>query len=155
MRALQYRRFLLLDALEVNGTWFHVRATLQDPEHELQLDFVVNLEGCVSLPVLSATRMPFQDCRGVAPLVSVIDGHRIGRDLSSEQLERLRGPAGCFHVLELVEPALRFAANMRASLKVGWSNMHPPSDLTVPAMVAARLTGCHAFEQGMPRINQP
>lgn len=155
MRAVDYRRFLLLDALEIDRTWFHVRGTLQDPEHELQLEFVVNPEGRVSLPVLSATRMPFQDCKGIGQLVTVIDGHRIGRDLSPEQLGRLRGHAGCFHVLELVEPALRFAANMRASLKVGWSNMHPPSDLTVPAMVAAGITSCHAFEQGLPRIGRP
>lgn len=112
----------------------------------------IDSEGRLSLPVIHATRMPFLECSGAARLANLLEGHRVSRPLPAEVVAALRD--GCFHAFEVVEPSLRFAANVRAGIKAGWSNMHPPSRKTQEAMRLAKLDGCAAFRDGRPQLHR-
>lgn len=150
-----YRRSLDFEAHALAAQWFHVRGRLDDAEHGMMIDFVVDDLGRIRMPSLRASRMPFQECHRLADLGKVLEGSSAARDFTAAQVEALRGASGCFHAIELLSAAKHFAANVRAGLKAGWTNMHPPSTRTAPAMAEARLPTCLAFREGQPTLQHP
>lgn len=131
---------------------FEVRARLVDAEHSLSFAGQVDPEGHLSSPIIQTPRMPFLECSRATGLASMLGGHGVSRPLPAEVVAALRD--GCFHTLEIVEPSLRFAANVRAGIKAGWPNMHPPSPKTPQAMRLAKLDGCAAFRDGRPQLDR-
>ena len=147
-----YRRDLNLEAWNLADASFEVRTLLGDAAHSMSFAGQVDSEGRLSSPVIQAARMPFLECSRAAGLASMLEGHHVSRPLPVEVVAVLR--EGCFHALEIVEPSLRFAANVRAGIKAGWPNMHPPSPKTPQAMRLAKLDGCAAFRDGRPQLNR-
>ncbi len=123
---LRYQRSILLEARGGGDDALVVLATLEDPEHRFCLSLRADASGIIQNAWMEVEDAPFASCRLVGGSVACLHGVNVLHGLPREVRNLLDGSMGCFHLRELTEPAVHFAANILTSVAVGWNDMHPP-----------------------------
>jgi len=107
--------------------------------HDLWVRLTVDGDYVVRAVEAASDVTPWDLCKQAEATLSVMVGERIARGWSSRVKERLRGPASCTHLMEMLIPAATTALQ-------GIRGLHPERRRAVDAHgVPLQIDSCYAY----------
>ncbi|GJH27024.1 DUF2889 domain-containing protein [Caballeronia novacaledonica] len=119
-----------------------------EPLHDLWIRLTVDDAYVVRDIDARSDATPYPLCKEAESTLRVLVGQRIASGWSSIVKERLRGPAGCTHLMEMLIPMATSALQaIRGVKREGAKNVNP-------ADVPVRLDSCYAYSRGREVIQR-
>lgn len=116
--------------------------------HDLRIRMTIDQDLVVQDIQAASVTTPWALCRNAESTLSVLLGERIARGWSSKVKERLRGAAGCTHLMEMLIPMATVALQ-------GIRGLQPEHVLAVDSDgVPRKIDSCYAYSREREVVQQ-
>ena len=120
-----HERNVNVKVIDEGKPYLRVHASLLDVEHSFQAEMVVDIQsGRIEEVAAAMAQRPYKTyCPYALDNVQKLKGDVIGPGISRRIIEKLGRNTGCFHLVEIFQAAVSFAATILIGKRAQWEGL--------------------------------
>lgn len=148
-----YERNINIRMHPVDARTVLLAASLLDLHHSISIEITIDLETrTISGAGIKMMRVPYTACSAATANIEKIVGLTIERGINKKIADSLGHAAGCTHMVEILQNAMRFAASMLIGVKAGYGERDKRKKLSEEERIAGVMpylkNSCIVFKEG-------
>ncbi len=148
-----YERNINIRLRQLDAQTVVLAASLLDLHHSISIEIKIDLSTQrIADAGVKMMRVPYTPCAMAAVNIEKIIGFRIERGVNKKIADALGHAAGCTHVVEILQNAMRFAASMLIGVKAGYGTHDKRKKLSEEERIAKVMpylkNSCIVFKEG-------
>jgi hypothetical protein len=148
-----YERNINIRLHPVDQSTVVVAATLLDLHHSISAEITIDL---AKREIVNAdakmVRVPYTNCPNALVNIRSIIGLKIERGINKQIADRLGHAAGCTHIVEIIQNAMRFSSSMLIGVRAGYGRVDKKKNLSEQERIANVMpflkNTCIVFKEG-------